>query len=87
MTEERKEEQIQEKQEETKKEPEELKEEKEEKKEVFKTALKIVLGLILIGVGIWAVIGWWQALWTVFKGCIGLFLILAGAITIAIARE
>ncbi len=62
---------------------------KEEKKssEVFKTAFKIAIGAILVILGIWAVIGWWQYLWQVFKGCIGLFLILAGLITIAIAKE
>ncbi len=83
MIEERKEE-MQEQKEEFKKDTEQL---QEEKKEAAKTSLKIVLGLILIGLGVWAIIGWWEALWTVFKGCIGLFLIFAGAITIAIARE
>ncbi|MCF7875169.1 MAG: hypothetical protein K9M14_05860 [Candidatus Omnitrophica bacterium] len=52
-----------------------------------KTALKIILGLIFIGLGIWAVIAWWKDLLVVIKGCIGLFAILAGAITIAIAKE
>ncbi len=62
---------------------------KEDKKgsEVFKTAMKITLGIILILLGVWAVIGWWKPLWEVIKGCIGLFLILAGAVTIAIAKE
>ncbi len=62
---------------------------KEEKKssEVFKTALKIALGGIIFLIGVWAVIGWWEYLWQVFKGCIGIFLILAGLITIAIAKE
>jgi len=64
-------------------------EEKEEKKtsEALKTIGKIILGVIFIILGIWAVIGWWKSVGTVFKGCIGLFLILAGAITIAIAKE
>ncbi|MCF7870942.1 MAG: hypothetical protein K9L95_06150 [Candidatus Omnitrophica bacterium] len=52
-----------------------------------KTILKIILGLIFIGLGIWAVIAWWKDLLVVVKGCIGLFAILAGAITIAIAKE
>lgn len=52
-----------------------------------KTALKIILGLIFIGLGIWAVIAWWSSLLLVIKGCIGLFAILVGAITIAIAKE
>ncbi|MFO8053498.1 MAG: hypothetical protein R6U54_06040 [Candidatus Omnitrophota bacterium] len=52
-----------------------------------KTALKIILGLIFIGLGIWAIVAWWSSLLVVIKGCIGLFAILAGAITIAIAKE
>ena len=55
--------------------------------EVFKTAVKIATGFILILLGLVAIIGWWSALTTVFKGCIGLFQIMAGAITIAIAKE
>ena len=62
---------------------------KEDKKssEVFKTAVKISIGVILVILGIWAVFGWWSFLWMVIKGCIGIFLILAGVITIAIAKE
>ena len=62
---------------------------KEDKKgaEIFKTAIKIVVGIILITIGIWAVIGWWKPLWTVFKGGIGILLILAGVVTIVIARD
>ncbi|RKY37806.1 MAG: hypothetical protein DRP72_02900 [Candidatus Omnitrophota bacterium] len=62
---------------------------KEEKKtsEVVKTVFKYILGIVLVGLGIWAVIGLWQSVWTVIKGCLGVFLILAGAITIAIAKE
>jgi len=62
---------------------------KEDKKssEGFKTAMKIAIGVILVILGVWAVFGWLPYLWTVIKGCIGLFLILAGVITIAIAKE
>ena len=52
-----------------------------------KTALKIALGIILVLLGLLAVIGWWVYLRMLFQGCIGLFLIMAGAITIAIAKE
>ncbi|MDD5195411.1 MAG: hypothetical protein PHQ96_07070 [Candidatus Omnitrophica bacterium] len=62
---------------------------KEEKKssEVGKMMIKMLIGVVLIGLGLWAVIGWWPDLVTVFKGCIGLFLGLAGLIFIAIAKE
>lgn len=52
-----------------------------------KTLVKMVIGIALIAFGIAAVIAWWGSLTTLLKGCIGLLLILAGAITIAIAKE
>lgn len=62
---------------------------KEEKKPsgAGKTMVKMLIGVVLIVLGLWAIIGWWPALITVFKGCIGLFLGLAGLIFIAIAKE
>ena len=54
---------------------------------VVSTILKVVLGLALIALGLWAIIGWWSSLVVVFKGCVGLFLVLAGLISIAIAKE
>lgn len=48
---------------------------------------KIILGIVFILLGLVALIRWWPSLWTVIKGCIGLFLILAGVITVAIAKE
>lgn len=56
-------------------------------REALKTMGKIIIGGTLIILGLLAVITWWSNLWAVFKGCVGLFLILAGAITIAIAKE
>jgi hypothetical protein len=63
--------------------------EKEEKKgnESLKTAVKIIIGIVIVLLGLTAVIRWWPNLLIVFKGCIGLFLILVGAITIAIAKD
>jgi len=72
---------------------EEVKEEekKEEKrldaKKVFSTFFKVVLGLIFLGLGAMAILKWWKELLMIIKGCIGLFLILAGVITLAIAKE
>jgi hypothetical protein len=53
----------------------------------IKAILKIILGFIFIALGVWAVVVWRKDLLVVIKGCIGLFAILAGAITIAIAKE
>ncbi|MFA5319697.1 MAG: hypothetical protein WBE75_06260 [Candidatus Omnitrophota bacterium] len=56
-------------------------------KKTLATVFKFLLGLVFLGLGAWAVIGWFESLKIVFMGCIGLFLILAGIITLAIARE
>ena len=56
-------------------------------KKVFATLLKVVLGLAFLVLGILAVVRWWKLLLLIVKGCVGLFLILAGIITLAIAKE
>jgi len=68
---------------------EELKQEecKQDSKKIAATVLKVILGLVLLVLGIGAIIRWWVPILIVFKGCIGLFLILAGVITLAIAKE
>ena len=62
---------------------------KEEKKTSpgGKTLIKYAIGVVLILLGIWGVIGLWEFVWGIIKGCIGLVLILAGVITIVIAKE
>lgn len=52
-----------------------------------KPSVKVVIGIALIIIGLAAVISWWPSLVALLKGCIGLFLIMAGAIAIAIAKE
>lgn len=59
----------------------------ENTKKTAATLIKVVLGLALIVLGVVAVIGWWGSLVEVVKGCAGLFLVLAGLITLAIAKE
>lgn len=62
-------------------------EQKVEGKKVMGTIFKVILGLVLLALGAIALIKWWPDLLLVIKGCIGLFLILAGIITLAIAKE
>ncbi len=68
---------------------EEVKQEecKQDAKKIFSTLLKVILGLLFLVLGVAAIINWWGALLLVIKGCIGLFLVLAGIITLAIAKE
>lgn len=70
---------------------EEVKETKEpEKAEAgkgAKTLLKYVLGIALVAAGVGLVWAWRDDLLALVRGGLGLFLILAGAITIAIAKE
>jgi hypothetical protein len=62
---------------------------KEEKKEnkSLGTFFKIVLGLAFLVFGGWAIVKGRYALLVVIKGTVGLFFILAGIITLAIAKE
>ncbi|MCU0650611.1 MAG: hypothetical protein MUC52_00050 [Candidatus Omnitrophica bacterium] len=62
-------------------------EQKTDMKKVFSTVFKVILGLAFLGLGAWFVYKGWSHLWTVIKGTIGLFFILAGVITLAIAKE
>jgi uncharacterized membrane protein HdeD (DUF308 family) len=68
---------------------EELKQEEkaQQAKNAFGTIFKVILGLAFLVLGVFAVIRWFESLKIVFTGCIGLFLILAGIITLAIAKE
>ncbi|MDD2752539.1 MAG: hypothetical protein PHN59_05340 [Candidatus Omnitrophica bacterium] len=56
-------------------------------KKVFATLFKVILGVAFLVLGILAVVRWWPLLLMIVKGCVGLFLILAGVITLAIAKE
>jgi hypothetical protein len=58
-----------------------------EGKNICWTIFKVILGLALLTLGVWAVMHWISSIKIIFKGCIGLFLILAGIITLAIAKE
>jgi membrane-bound ClpP family serine protease len=62
-------------------------EEDKAKTKITSVVLKVVAGLIFIALGVCAIIVWWSSLLMVFKGCIGLFLVLVGLISLAIAKE
>jgi hypothetical protein len=54
---------------------------------ILSTIVKVILGLVFLALGALAILRWLPQLLSVIKGCIGLFLILAGIITLAIAKE
>ena len=62
-------------------------EKKADAKKALSTIFKVILGLAFLVLGVLAIIRWWGSLLTVVKGCIGPFLLLAGMITLAIAKE
>lgn len=62
-------------------------EKKADAKKAISTILKVILGLVFLVLGIWAIVAWWADLLMVIRGCIGLFLVLAAIITFAIAKE
>ena len=61
---------------------------KPEPSKMGSTILKVFLGLVFLALGVLAVMKWWDpAILMLIKGCIGPFLLLAGVITLAIAKE
>jgi hypothetical protein len=70
---------------------EQNKDQQEQKKssEGAKMVGKIILGIVFIALGLFFMVklAWWRDLWIMIKGGIGPFLILAGIITIAIAKD
>ena len=56
-------------------------------KGVFSVLLKVILGLLFLVSGVILILGWWEFLLVIIKGSLGLLLILAGLITLAIAKE
>jgi fatty acid desaturase len=62
-------------------------EKKVDVKKTLSTIFKVLLGLVFLALGVLAIIKWWPDLLTLIKGGIGLFLLLAGVITLAIAKE
>jgi len=59
----------------------------EQKSNILSTVFKVVLGLVFLVLGVLAVVKFWWDLTVLIKGSIGLILILAGVITLAIAKE
>lgn len=63
----------------------------EEKKvdggKLFSTILKVILGVVFLALGLWAVVVLRRDIFILIKGCVGPFLILAGIITLAIAKD
>lgn len=68
---------------------EEIKKEeaKADAKQTVSTLLKVILGLIFLVLGVVATIVFRGQIIHIIKGCIGPFLILAGIVTLAIAKD
>lgn len=55
--------------------------------ESAKKYIKIIFGLLLILVGLGSYLWWWQELWVLFKGSIGLFVAMIGLVFILIGAS
>ncbi len=68
---------------------EEVKQEesKTDNNKIFSTLLKVTLGIIFLILGLYFVVVSRDAILVIIKGCIGPFLILAGIVTLAIAKD
>jgi hypothetical protein len=53
----------------------------------FAVFLKVILGLIFLGLGAWAILEWWDFLLAILKGGAGPLLLLAGVVILALAKE
>ena len=64
-------------------------ESKKEAGKMMSTIFKVILGLAFLALAAYLLVSrlWWNHSWLVIKGCAGPFLILAGIITLAIAKE
>ena len=63
------------------------KKESKSAKESVMVVVKIVLGVVFVVIGLWAIIGWWDNVIGLVKGSLGIIILLAGAICFAIAKE
>jgi len=48
---------------------------------------KVILGLVFLGLGAWAILKWWDFLLAILKGSAGLLLLLVGVIVLVLAKE
>jgi len=39
---------------------------------------KIIAGLVLLAIGLWAIVSWWWFIWDIIKGLIAIFFVLGG---------
>ena len=60
---------------------------KKEASQTVKTAIKVILGIAFLSVGIWLIWLWRWEIWTIIKGFLGIMTLLAGVIFLAIAKE
>ena len=52
-----------------------------------KMMLKVILGIVLLAAGAWLIWLWRWDVWMVIKGFLGMVIVLAGVIFLAIAKE
>jgi hypothetical protein len=64
-------------------------EKKADANKMLSTIFKVILGIAFIVAAVYLLVGrcWWTQTWVVIKGCAAPFLVLAGLITLAIAKE
>lgn len=53
---------------------------------IRKTVANLVVGIIFIGLGLLAIFYWWPELISLIKACVGLVLVIIGAILIIISK-
>lgn len=48
---------------------------------------KIIAGLVVLAVGLWATVTWWWFVWDILKGLIAIILVIAGLTLIGLGAR
>lgn len=48
---------------------------------------KIIAGLVVLAIGLWAIVSWWWFIWDIIRGVIAVLFVLAGLILIGLGLK
>lgn len=48
---------------------------------------KIIAGLVVLAIGLWAIVSWWWFIWDIIRGVIAVLFVLAGLTLIGLGMK
>ena len=48
---------------------------------------KIITGLVVLAIGLWAIVSWWWFIWDIIRGVIAVLFVLAGLTLIGLGMK